>query len=97
MLVSLMITSSVVCVHPIPFHSAVYLYMFPQILLRIHNPCVWILYKWSQDGMSLASISGTRVSLCRHFCLVVCIDSYRTNTYFVWLVALKHVLLEKSI
>jgi hypothetical protein len=47
--------------------------------------------------MSLASINGTRVSLCRRFCLVACIDSYRTNIYFVWFVALKHVLLGKSI
>jgi hypothetical protein len=63
----------------------------------VHYPCVWISYKRSQDGMSLASISGTRVNLCRRFCLVDCIDSCRTDTDFVWFVALKHVLLEKSI
>jgi hypothetical protein len=47
--------------------------------------------------MSLASISGTRINLYRCFCLVICIDSCRTDTNFVWLVVLKHVLLEKSI
>jgi hypothetical protein len=42
--------------------------------------------------MSLASISRIRTRSCRRFCLVACIDLFRLDTDFVWLVALKRVL-----
>jgi hypothetical protein len=42
--------------------------------------------------MSLASISRTRMRSCRRFCLVTCIDLFRLDTDFVWLVTLKRVL-----
>jgi hypothetical protein len=41
--------------------------------------------------MSLDSISRTRMRSCRHFCLVACIDLFRLDIDFVWLVALKRV------
>jgi hypothetical protein len=44
--------------------------------------------------MSLASISRTKISSCKHFCLVVCIDSCRLDIDFVWLVAPKCVLVK---
>jgi hypothetical protein len=44
--------------------------------------------------MSLASISRTKVSSCKHFCLVVFIDLCRSDIDLVWLVALKCVLVQ---
>jgi hypothetical protein len=44
--------------------------------------------------MSLASISRTKMSSCKHFCLVVCIDSCRLDIDLVWLVAPKYVLVK---
>jgi hypothetical protein len=44
--------------------------------------------------MSLDSISRTKISSCKHFCLVVCIDSCRDYIDLVWLVASKCVLVK---
>jgi hypothetical protein len=44
--------------------------------------------------MSLASISRTKISLYKHFCLVVCINSCKLDIDLVWLVASKCVLVK---